>query len=447
MSGARTDRPAITGWRVAVCAVAIGAAFVLLRQLTPRDGSPLFFWILALGAVAYVVALRELFLQRFPSRAILLSGLVLALLWRIPLALAPMGRDADVYRYIWDARVQRAGQNPYVARSNDPALAWIHTPLTRRMNNPDVPSPYPPVAQLYFRAVTALHESPEALKISLVVCEGLLVLVMWQWLVLRGMDPSWVLAYAWHPVATLEISRNGHFDVLGALLIGLSALALRRGRRAAAATWFALAVGTKLLPVVLAPLYWKRVRPRDALLGVSVLLAVSAPFARGAVPPTGSIPDVIDRFRFNAPLFEWGAAAVGAWGAAGIALAAGLAVSLVTRRWDVARTPAAWAWPLAAALAFSPLVYPWYLVWLLPFLTSAAVLPLTVWSLSIIPTYGVWHWFAGGAPWRVPPAVLLLEYGPPIVAAAYCAWHLRGRALQRVELPPAENEAGPTRDR
>jgi alpha-1,6-mannosyltransferase len=417
--------------RVMVCGVVIGTAFVMLHHLTPRDGSPLFLWILALVSVAYLLVVRELFRQRFPSRTILLCGLALALLWRIPLAVAPVGRSGDAYRYIWDARVQRAGHNPYVARANDPALAWIHTPSTRRMNNQDVPSPYPPVAQLYFRGVTALHESAEALKISLVVCEGLLVLVLWRWLVMRGLNPAWVLAYAWHPLATLEISRNGHYDVLGALLICLSALALLRGRPARAAVWFALAVGAKLLPVVLAPLYWKRVRPRDALLGTGVLLAIWAPFAQGGVPQPGSIPDVIDRFRFNAPLFEWGEAAIGAWGAAGLALAAGFAVSLACRRWDAARTPAVWAWPLAAALAFSPLVYPWYLVWLLPFLTSAAVLPLTVWSLSIIPTYSVWRWFTEGAPWRVPDAMLLLEYGPPIVVAAYCAWEVRGRASRR----------------
>ena len=116
-------------------------------------------------------------------------------------------------------------------------------------------------------------------------------------------------------------------------------------------------------------------------------------------------------------------------------MAAGLAVSLACRR-DAARSPAAWAWPLAAALAFSPLVYPWYLVWLLPFLTSAGALPLTVWSLSILPTYGVWHWFAGGAPWRVPPAVLMLEYGLPIVVAACGAWKVQAErvASPRIEL-------------
>lgn len=416
------------GPRLLVCGAAIGTAFAVLRNLSPRDGSPLFFCLLAPPALAYLLVLRELFQQRFPSRAILVSGLVLALLWRVPLAFAPAGREADVYRYIWDARVQRAGHNPYLARPEDPALAWIHTPSTRRMNNPDVTSPYPPGAQLYFRGVTALHESPQALKVSLVVCEGLLVLVLWRWLRLRGEDPSWVLAYAWHPLATLEISRNGHFDVLGALLVCLSALGLIRGRRTMAAVWFALAVATKLLPVVLLPLYWKRLRTRDAALAAVVLLALSAPFARGGVPPVGSVPDVVDRFRFNAPVFEWMQTAVGAWGAAAMALVAGLAVSVVCRRWDAARTPAVWAWPLAASLAFAPLVYPWYLVWILPFLTSAAVLPLTAWSLSIIPTYTVWHALAAGAPWRVPSAVLMLEYGPPIMVAAYCAWRANRRA-------------------
>lgn len=418
------------GLRVMVCGVTIATAFVALRQLSPPDGSPLFFSILAVGTAAYVLAVRALYQQRFPSRAILICGLVLALLWRIPLALAPVGRDSDVYRYLWDARVQRAGLNPYTARPNDPALAWIHTPLTRRMNNPDVPSPYPPVAQHYFRGVTALHDSPEALKISLVVCEMLLVLVMWRWLVLRGMDPSWVLAYAWHPLATLEMSRNGHFEVFGVLLICLSALALHRGRPALASVWFALAVGSKLLPVVLVPLYWKRVRPRDVLLAMTVLLLVALPFAPGGLP-TGSVRDVIDRFRFNAPLFEWAEAAVGAWGAAALALAVGVAVSFACRRSDAARTPAVWAWPLAATLAFSPLVYPWYLVWLLPFLTSASVLPLGVWSLSIIATYGVWHGFTDGLPWRVQPAVLMFEYGPPIAAAVYGVWKFRAHAARR----------------
>ena len=406
------------GWRVGACGVGIAVAFVLLRRLSPADGSPLFLWLVGLACLAYVLAMREVLQKRGPSRAMLHGALVLALLWRVPLAIAPVGRDADVYRYLWDARVQRAGHNPYAVRPSDPELAWIHSPFTRRLNNPDVSSPYPPVAQLVFRGVTGLHESPQAIKVFLVGCEALLVAVLWQWLALRGRDPAWVLAYAWHPLTTIEIARNGHFDVVGVLLVCLSAVALLRSRSTSASVWFALAVGTKLLPLVLVPLYWKRVRVRDAVVAGGVLAACTAPFVWSGLPPAGSIPDIVQRFRFNAPLFEWAESMLGAWATIGLALGAGLATSIVCRRLDVARDPAAWAWPMAVTLAWSPLVYPWYLVWLVPFFTGSGVLPLAAWSLTIVPTYQVWHWAAGGAPWRVPPALLVLEYSVPLIAAA-----------------------------
>jgi alpha-1,6-mannosyltransferase len=431
-------------WRIVASGVALAIAFAALRQWGTRDGSAPFFWLLGAAALAYAVAIRELFRQRFPPRALVVAGLVLALLWRVPLALAPVGRDGDVYRYIWDARLQRAGLNPYTVRPDDPAVAWVHSPLTLRMNNPGVPSPYPPVAQLYFRAVTAVRETPEAIKVSLVLCEALLVLVLWRWLAWCGLDPCWVLAYAWHPLATLETARNGHFDVFGVLLLCASAAALLRGWRRRAAVCFALAIGARLLPIVLAPVYWKRLGVRDAAIASAVLLACSAPFIREGTLPAGSIPHVVSRFRFNAPLYELTQTLVGVWGAAAVAVAAGLGVALACRRWDAARTPGAWAWPLAAALACSPLVYPWYLVWLLPFLTGVATVPLTAWSLSVMSTYAVWQWFAAGASWRVPGTVLALEYLPPMVVGCWVLWTwrtgLRTTArIRRLAGPTARN--------
>jgi hypothetical protein len=278
------------------------------------------------------------------------------------------------------------------------------------------------VAQFYFRAVTAVRETPEAFKVSLVGCEALLVIVLWRWLALHGIDRSWTLAYAWHPLATLETARNAHFDAFGVLLLCASALALRCGWRMRAAICFGLAVGTKLLPIVLAPVYWKRIRVRDGVLASAVLVACSLPFVCDGTLPVGSIPNVVEHFRFNAPIFEAVRRVAGAWGAAALAVAAGHGVSIVGRRWAPAPTPGAWAWPLAAALAFSPLVYPWYVVWLLPFLTSVATVPLMAWSLTIVSTYAVWHWYAGGAPWRVPTWMLVLEYGVPVVLACWVGW-------------------------
>jgi len=81
----------------------------------------------------------------------------------------------------------------------------------------------------------------------------------------------------------------------------------------------------------------------------------------------------------------------------------------------------AFAWPMAASLLCAPVVYPWYLLWLLPFMRSLGSLPIVIWTLSIIPTYYVWRLRTLGQPWVVPDWVLLLEYGSVAAAAGIVA--------------------------
>jgi hypothetical protein len=72
-------------------------------------------------------------------------------------------------------------------------------------------------------------------------------------------------------------------------------------------------------------------------------------------------------------------------------------------------------------------VFPWYLLWLLPFLTSASMLPIVVWTVSIIPTYIMWHLRARGRPWGALPVwVMLVEYGCVATAGAII-WLGRGK--------------------
>ncbi len=81
-----------------------------------------------------------------------------------------------------------------------------------------------------------------------------------------------------------------------------------------------------------------------------------------------------------------------------------------------AESVSAFAWPMAASLLCAPVVYPWYLLWMLPFLRSRSTLPIIIWSVSILPTYYVWHLRAIGQPFIVPGWILLLEYGSVALA-------------------------------
>ena len=175
-------------------------------------------------------------------------GLVLAGLWRIPFLLSSPGPDDDIHRYLWDGRVQRFGYNPYLVVPSDPAVRELHAPGTRTMNNPDLPSSYPPGTQMFFRAITTIHESLFSLKVAFVFCDLAIVLVLLEILRSSGQGAHWVLAYAWHPLLATDVAGSGHIDIVGVLLLLVSAAALGRRWRAVAAVAFRLAVAVKFLP-------------------------------------------------------------------------------------------------------------------------------------------------------------------------------------------------------
>jgi alpha-1,6-mannosyltransferase len=400
----------------------IGAILLVALTICSRKlsnmGEPSFIIPLAVAGIAYLLAIREFFsAPRFPHRVIVI-GLVLAALWHLPFLLMPPGSDDDVHRYVWDGRVQRLGYNPYIVVPSDPALGGLHTPETRTLNNPDVPSPYPAGAQLFFRAVTAIHESIFALKVAFVVCDLAIVLVLLDVLHSSRQGAHWVLAYAWHPLLATEVAGSGHIDIVGTLLLLVSVAALGRRWRAVAALAFGLAVGVKLLPIVLLPLYWRRVRIRDGALAAVVLGLLYIPFFNHGRIPIGSLGAYVQRFRFNDPVFAALERVAAPQLVVGLAVLVGFLTAIWLRRNSAAWSSDAFAWPMAASLLCAPVVYPWYLLWLLPFLRSASTVPILIWTVSIIPTYYVWHLRTLGRPWLVPGWIMLLEYGSVAVAGA-----------------------------
>ena len=232
-------------------------------------GEPSFLILLGIAGIAYLLAIREFFsTQKFPRRVIFI-GLALAALWHLPFLLSrrvPTMTFIDIFgmAVCSGSAITLILSFPATRRS-----AALHTPETRTLNNPDLPSPYPAGAELFFRAVTAIHESVFALKVAFVICDLAIVLVLLDILRSSGQGVHWVLAYAWNPLLAMEVAGSGHIDIVGALLLLVSFAALGRRWRAVAALAFGLAVAVKLLPIVLLPLYWKRVRVRDARAGGS----------------------------------------------------------------------------------------------------------------------------------------------------------------------------------
>ena len=415
--------------RVYALGVILCVALAICSRSWGDRGGPSFIASLAVAGIAYLLAIREFFsAPTFPRRVVFI-GIALAALWHLQFLRMPPGPDDDIHRYVWDGRLQRLGYNPYVVVPSDPAVRGLHTAETRNLNNPDLPSPYPAGAQLFFRAVTAIHESTFALKVAFVVCDFAIIFVLLDVLRRNERGAQLVLAYAWNPLVAIEVAGSGHIDILGALLLLVSFAALGRRWRAIAAVAFGLAVAVKLLPIVLLPVYWKRVRVRDAALAAAVVGLLYVPFLNQGRIPIGSLLTYVQTFRFNDPVFaklEQVAPQI----AAGVPVFVGFLTATWLRSTAREWSPDIFAWPMAASLLCAPTVYPWYLLWLPPFLRSASTLPIIIWTVSIIPTYVVWHLRTLGRPWLVPGWIMLLEYGSVAAAGVIIA-------LRRLTRPAA----------
>ena len=239
-----------------------------------------------------------------------------------------------------------------------------------------------------------------------------IVLVLLDLLRRKGQGAHLVLVFAWNPLLAIEVAGSGHVDIVGALLLVVSAAALVRRWRATAAIGLGLAIAVKFLPIVLLPLYWRRVRIRDAALAAAIVALLYVPFLIMAAFRPARLARMCRLSALTVPCLRhspW-------WCLRSCWLGSQSLVGLVTAAWLRSAAPEwssdQFAWPMAACLLFAPVVFPWYLLWLLPFLTSASTLLIILWSVSVIPTYVMWHFRTLGRPWGALPGwVMLLEYG------------------------------------
>lgn len=215
----------------------IGAVLICLTLVTPfafetyGDNA---FIALSVAAGLLAIAATQL-AERAPiDRALwLIFGVAIGLrayvLWFEPLL------SSDIYRYVWDGRVQAAGINPYRYLPADEALVFLRDgaifPHINRANT--AVTIYPPVAQFFFLIVTRIGESVTVMRLALIGCEAVTVTVIM--LLLRRMNRpvTRVIAYLWHPLPLWEIANSGHVDALMVALmmlglwIGLTGYALR----------------------------------------------------------------------------------------------------------------------------------------------------------------------------------------------------------------------------
>ena len=233
----------------------IGVVIVGLTLVTPfafeRLGDNAFI-SLTIPAGLLTIGATYLAERAPPERALwLIFGLAVAL--RAYVLLFDPLLSSDIYRYVWDGKVQATGINPYRYVPADPALASLRdgTIFPHINRSTTAVTIYPPVAQFFFLVVTRIGENVTVMRLALVGCEAVTVAIM---LLLRRMNQpvTRVVAYLWHPLPLWEIANSGHVDalMLALMLLGLWIALSGHALRGAALIAFSVLVKPYVAPVL-----------------------------------------------------------------------------------------------------------------------------------------------------------------------------------------------------
>jgi hypothetical protein len=358
-----------SGLVVVACATAIAALGPLRARLE------LFVGLFLLAFVAYVAA-SWLALRGAPAPGWGWSGPVVAigLLARLPLLAAEPTLSDDPYRYVWEGRVLAAGFSPYQYAPSAAELAPLRDDaIWARVNNRDVPSPYPPAAQVaglvgWWLTPSATHGAKLVATAADLATLGALALLLRG----LGLPPIRLLLYAWHPMVLIAFSHSGHNDALMVAPLVLALALTVRGARWRPAVLVALAALAKVTPILLLPLLARRLGWWPASLVPLLMVAAYAPLLALGGGATGSLVTYLGTWSDNDSIHAILRLAIGPAAAKATCLAALAAtVAALVLHPGLRQRPLWWQSfvALAAAILLSPTVHAWYLTWLVPLLT------------------------------------------------------------------------------
>ena len=446
-------------------ALSVTAALILLLVRPSLDPARLRWLPLLIGAwIAFIAA--AWLLRKLPRRTsvalILLGGIALQ---AVAVSAPPRGSN-DLYRYVWDGKVQAAGIDPYQYVPTATQLTGLRneflfnpnaeycitstyvsrhpaaelTPGCTKINRPTVPTIYPPVAEAYFLGV---HYLPTGSDSSLPIqATTALVAVLVTVLLLFGLgrlgrDIRMAALWAWCPTVILEAGNSAHVDVVA---VGITAAAIlvlataRTTRRTVlGGILLGLAIATKMTPALAVPALLRRRWVTVALAASSAFVAVYVPHViRVGGKVIGFLPGYLQQEGYTKGT-RFGIIGLFVTGPLSIAVAVLILAAVAFAVLQFSDPDRPWQGALymtAAALAVATPHYQWY-----------SLLLVMLVALDGRPE---WLAFAAGGyyaaypnlgreltpPWRLEDAI---GYGLPLVVVAV-GWLIRHELARRASV-------------
>jgi len=329
----------------------------------------------------------------------------------------------DFYRFIWDGVLLAEGINPfehlpsyYMEQTGGEPGSMVNgltIQLFEGMNSPDYYTIYPPICQLIFWLGAGLFGgyvwgNVVVMRLFMILAEIATIWYLLKILRIYGRDERWALLYILNPVVIMELTGNLHFEAVMIAFLMSAFYYLLVKRFTIGFILLALAINTKLIPLIFMPylafsLGWRKTIHMSIIVGC-VTLALHIPFYDLSFVKNffSSIELYFQKFEFNASIYyivRWIGYQVKGYNiieAAGKHLAVYSTLLILIISWfmrdkKLSSFPAVVIFSLAGYYFLAPVVHPWYVTTLLVFVPLGGYFFPLVWSFMLPLTYHVYR--------------------------------------------------------
>ena len=326
----------------------------------------------------------------------------------------------DVYRYIWDGLVLLEGLHPWEVAPNTVDIGTSVIPPDHR----SVTSLYPPIALAMFSGLVSISTSKLIFSIAFSLMDLVTITILHKVLVILKRNPINVLFYAWHPLVLIEGTYSAHVDLVAIPFLSLAIFLCIRRKWGVEPMLIVLSL-IKLWPLVLlvgrVREGWKKNLPLAYLcLGIFLYFFWFFP----SLPELSGLGMYLRHWEFNGfayaildPFFDSTLSRL-------ISVSCMIAVIIVLGRKHLVGSDFSFqdtAFCLVAAyILLSPVVYPWYALWIFPFLVLSDRWEWKLFTLSVLASYEVVPDYLRNGEWIEEWWVWWLCYGPILLGCAAC---------------------------
>ena len=401
--------------------------------------------VMAFAGAIYLLALRKTNLLR--NRWLLIWIFGIGLVARLLMFFTTPILEDDHYRYLWDGGVVASGFNPYkyapkafltpsetIIPSELKILAKEAGTILQHVNHPELRTIYPPLAQGTFALAHWISPwSLSAWRVVLLVTDVATLILLSYVLFIFGFPMKGLVVYWWNPLLIKEIYNSGHMDVLLFPFLLATFFFTSRQHYLLGSGVLGIASGIKIWPVLLLPIVLRPLwcQPRRMLLGLFVFIFTSGivlfPILYTGLGELSGLSAYASYWQMNDALymaFFWGISKVATMSNDPIfthLLARSVVVCilvvltfLIIRKDHFNNKELAGRFLLLTAMLFflSPTQFPWYFLWLLPFLALRISFSLLLLS-ALLPIYYMRFYFEARQNTDIfDHWVVWLEYAP-----------------------------------